>query len=87
MARCADTWFSFRSRAPSVVTLPCRFASLTPVPMAALNVFSGAMSIWLKTRTTSDAGNSDCGLVTPVRTFARSLMLARTASRSCTVPG
>ena len=26
-------------------------------------------------------------MVTPVRTFARSLMLARTALRSCTVPG
>ena len=85
MARCADTWFSFRSRAPSAVTLPCRFASLAPVPMAALNVFAGVMRFPVKTRTTSDAGNSVP--TTPLRTFARSLMLACTASRACTVPG
>ena len=43
MARCTDSSFSFRSRAPSVVTSPCSVASLAPVPMAPLNVFAGAM--------------------------------------------
>ena len=45
MARCTATWFSFRSRAPSVVTSPCRSASLAPAPMAALNVFAGVMRL------------------------------------------
>ena len=53
--------------------------------MAALNVFAGVMRFSLKTRTTSEAGNSVP--VTPFRSFGRSLMAASTALRSCTVPG
>ena len=53
--------------------------------MAALNVFAGVMRFSLKTRTTSEAGNSVP--VTPLRSFGRSLMAACTALRSCTVPG
>ena len=70
-----------------MVTLPCRVASLAPVPMAALNVFAGVMRFPLKTRTTSDAGNCEFVPMTPLRSLARSLMLASTALRSCTVPG
>ena len=53
--------------------------------MPPLNVFAGMMRLSVKTRTICDEGN--CDLVTPTRTFARSLMLDRTALRACTVPG
>ena len=55
--------------------------------MAALKAFAGAMRFPIKTRMTADAGNWDCALVTPDRTLVRSLMLARTESRACTVGG